>query len=290
MKKLLFVLSVVVLVSCGQHKKEIARMQAKQDSIAQLGVQKDNTILEYLGAMNEIQSNLDSIKTIEKIVSVQTTPGTELKAETKKRIIEDIAQINNLLQKNKEMVGSLQAKLRNSNLKIVELEKMIEILNKQVGDKDAEIAVLKQQLEKLNVDVAGLNQKIETITKESEKTIKEKNEVIDTKTNELNTAFYGFGTKKDLEAKNVIEKEGGVLGMGKTLKLKKDFNREFFMKVDIRQFSSLPLNTKKAKLVTYHPEGSYHMVMTDKKTVESIVIDKPEEFWKASKYMLIVVE
>ena len=29
---------------------------------------------------------------------------------------------------------------------------------------------------------------------------------------------------------------------------------------------------------------------TEKKTVESIVIDKPEEFWKASKYMLIVVE
>jgi hypothetical protein len=62
------------------------------------------------------------------------------------------------------------------------------------------------------------------------------------------------------------------------------------MKIDIREFNQLPLNTKKAKLVTYHPDGSYHMVMTDKKTVESIVIDKPEEFWKASKYMLIVVE
>jgi len=290
MKKLLFVLSVMVLVSCGQHKKEIARMQAKQDSIAQLGVQKDNTILEYISSMNEIQSNLDSIKTIQKIVSVQTAPGTELKAEAKKRVIEDIAQINNLLQKNKEMVSALQGKLRNSNMKIAELEKMIEMLNKQVGDKDAEIVVLKQQLEKLNVDVAGLNQKVETITKESEQAIKEKNEVIDTKTTELNTAYYGFGAKKELETKNVIEKEGGVLGMGKTLKLKKDFNRDFFMKVDIRQFSSLPLNTKKAKLVTYHPDGSYHFVMTAKKTVESIVIDKPEEFWKASKYMLIVVE
>ena len=290
MKKLLFVLSVMVLVSCGQHKKEIARMQAKQDSIAQLGVQKDNTILEYISSMNEIQSNLDSIKTIQKIVSVQTAPGTELKAEAKKRVIEDIAQINNLLQKNKEMVSALQGKLRNSNMKIAELEKMIEMLNKQVGDKDAEIVVLKQQLEKLNVDVAGLNQKVETITKESEQAIKEKNEVIDNKTTELNTAYYGFGAKKELETKNVIEKEGGVLGMGKTLKLKKDFNRDFFMKVDIRQFSSLPLNTKKAKLVTYHPDGSYHFVMTAKKTVESIVIDKPEEFWKASKYMLIVVE
>ena len=290
MKKLLFVLSVMVLVSCGQHKKEIARMQAKQDSITQLSVQKDNSILEYIGAMNEIQSNLDSIKTIEKIVSVQTAPGTELKAEAKKRIVEDIAQINNLLQKNKDMMKSLQGKLRNSNLKIVELEKMIEMLNKQVGDKDAEVAVLKQELESLHVNVAGLNQKIETITKESEQTIKEKNEAIDAKTVELNTAFYAFGTKKELEAKNVIDKEGGVLGMGKTLKLKKDFNRDFFMKIDIREFNQLPLNTKKAKLVTYHPDGSYHMVMTAKKTVESLVIDKPEEFWKASKYMLIVVE
>ncbi|MFA5327517.1 MAG: hypothetical protein WC384_06975, partial [Prolixibacteraceae bacterium] len=65
MKKLLFVLSVMVLVSCGQHKKEIAQMQARQDSIAAIAVQKDNSILELLGDMNEIQSNLDSIKTIE---------------------------------------------------------------------------------------------------------------------------------------------------------------------------------------------------------------------------------
>ena len=265
-------------------------MQAKQDSVAQLGVQKDNTILEYIGAMNDIQSNLDSIKAIEKIVSVQTAPGTEVKAEAKKRIVEDIAQINNLLQKNKELVKALQGKLRNSNLKIVELEKMIESLNKQMGEKDEEVASLKQQLEKLNIDVAGLNQKVETITKESEQAIKEKNEVIDTKTTELNTAYYAFGTKKELETKNVIEKEGGVLGMGKTLKLKKDFNRDFFMKVDIREFNQLQLNTKKAKLVTFHPDGSYHMTMTAKKTVESFIIDKPEEFWKASKYLLIVVE
>lgn len=289
MKKLVVVfLSVLVLASCG-HKKEIARMQSKQDSIAQLGVQKDNTILEYIAAMNDIQSNLDSIKAIEKIVSVQAASGTELKVEAKNRIIEDIAQINNLLQKNKELVKNLQNKLRNSNMRIAELEKMIENLNKQVGEKDAEIASLKQELENLHVDVANLNQKIETITKESEQTIKEKNQVIDTQTADLNTAYYAFGMKKELEAKNVIEKEGGVLGMGKTLKLKKDFNREFFMKVDIREFTQLPLNTKKAKLVTYHPAGSYHFAGTDKK-VESLVIDKPEEFWKASKYLLIVVE
>jgi len=288
MKKLLFILSVVILASCG-HKKEVARMQAKQDSISQLGVQKDNKILEYIGAMNAIQENLDSIKTLEKVVSIQTTPGVEVKDEAKQRILEDIALINNLLQKNKELVKTLQNKLRHSNQKIAELEKMIELLNKQIGEKDEEIAGLKQQLEKLNFDVASLNQKVETITKESEQTVKAKNEVIDEKTNELNTAFYGFGTKKELETKNVIEKEGGVLGLGKTLKMKKDFDRNFFAKVDIRQFSQLPLNTKRAKLVTVHPAGSYHFTGNDKK-VDALVIDKPEEFWSASKYLLIVVE
>lgn len=288
MKKLLVALSVLVLFSCGQHKKEIIRMQAKQDSVVALNVQKDNSILQFIGAMNEIQSNLDSIKAIEKIVSLQTAPGTELKVEAKNRIIEDIAQINNLLQKNKELVKSLQAKLRSSNQRITELETMIEHLNKQVGEKDAEIANLKQELENLHVDVANLNQKIETITAESEKTIKEKDQTIEGQTVALNTAFYAFGTKKELADKNVIEKEGGVLGMGTTIKMKKDFNRDYFMKVDIREFKELPLNTKKARLVTYHPDGSYHF--KGEKTFESLVIDKPDEFWKASKYLLIVVE
>lgn len=288
MKKLLFVLSVVILASCGQHKKEIARMQAKQDSIAQLGVQKDNSILEYIGAMNEIQMNLDSIKTLEKIVSVQAAPGAELKAEAKMRIIEDIGLINDLLQKNKELVKSLQGKLRASNMKIAELENMISLLSKQMGEKDAEIATLKQELENLHINVAGLNQKIETITKESEATIKAKNQTIDEQTIAMNTAYYAFGTKKELEEKNVIEKEGGVLGMGKTIKMKKDFNKDYFMKVDIREFNQLPLNSKKAKVVTTHPADSYHL--TGVKTVESLVIDKPQEFWGASKYLLIVVE
>ena len=288
MKKLLVILSVVMLVSCGQHKKEIARMQAKQDSIAQLGVQKDASILEFIGAMNEIQTNLDSIKTIEKIVSVQANSGSEMKPAAKKSIIEDIRQINNLLQKNKELVKSLQGRLRASNLKITELEKMIELLNKQVADKDGEIASLKQELAKLNIDVAGLNQKIETITKESEQTIKEKNLAIEAQVILMNTAFYATGTKKELTEKNVIEKEGGVLGLGKTIKMKKDFNRDFFKKIDIREFKELALNTKKAKIVTVHPAGSFHMTGT--KTVESLVIDQPEEFWKASKYLLIVVE
>ena len=288
MKRLLFIVSVVILASCGQHKKEIARMQAKQDSIAQLAVQKDASILEFMAAMNEIQSNLDSIKTIEKIVSVQSSSGSEMKADAKKRIIAEIAEINSLLQKNKDLAKSLQGKLRNSNLKIAEFEKMVAQLNKQMADKDTAIAELSKQLESLHIDVAGLNQRIETITTESEQAIKEKNQAIEDQTNAMNVAYYAFGTKKELAEKNVIEKEGGVLGLGKSIKMKKNFNRDYFMKVDIREFKELPLNAKKAEVITVHPAGSFHITGTKK--AEALIIDQPEDFWKASKYLLVVVD
>jgi DNA repair exonuclease SbcCD ATPase subunit len=288
MKKLLYVLSVLVLVSCGQHKKEIAQMQAKQDSITQVAVQKNNTILEFIDEMNEIQSNLDSIKTIEKIISVEKASSVELKASAKQRIAEDIAQINDLLQKNKALVKSLTNKYKASNAKITELETTIVNMNKQLAEKDADIARLTAELEALHINVTNLNQQIETITAESAKTIKEKEKAFEEQGNAMNTAYYAFGTKKELAEKNVIEKEGGVLGMGKTLTLKKDFNRDYFKKVDIREFKQLTLNAKKAVLLANHPADSYHLTGTNK--VEALVIDKPDEFWKTSKYLVIVIE
>ena len=104
----------------------------------------------------------------------------------------------------------------------------------------------------------------------------------------MNTAYWAFGTKKELAEKNVIEKEGGVLGLGETLTLKKDFNRDYFQKVDIREFKQLTLNAKKAEVLANRPADSYHLTGTN--TVEDLVIDKPNEFWQASKYLVVVVD
>ena len=284
----MYVLSVLVLVSCGQHKQEIAQMQARQDSITQVAEQKNNTILVFIDEMNEIQTNLDSIKAIEKIISVEKASSIELKTSTKERIAGDIAQINTLLQKNKALVKSLTNKYKASNVKIAELETTIVNMNNRLADKDADIASLTAELEALHINVTNLNQQIETITAESAKTIKEKEQAFEEQANVMNTAYWAFGTKKELAEKNVIEKEGGVLGMGKTLALKKDFNRDYFQKIDIREFKQITLNAKKAVLLANHPAGSYHLTGT--KIIEALVIDKPIEFWKTSKYLVVVVE
>lgn len=288
MKKLLYVLSLMMLVSCGQHEKEIAQMQVKQDSIAQVAVQENNTILKFIDQMNEIQSNLDSIKTIEKIISVEKASGVEMNTDAKQRIADDISLINNLLQKNKALAKTLTKKYWDSNSKIKELEKTIVNMNKQMAEKDADIASLAIELEALHINVSNLNQKIEFITTENEKTIREKDKAFEEQANAMNTAYWVIGTKKELLEKGLIEKEGGVLGFGGTLILKKDFNRNYFQIVDIREFKQLTLNAKKAEVLANRPADSYKIIGTN--TVEALMIGSPNEFWKVSRYLVIVIE
>jgi hypothetical protein len=109
------------------------------------------------------------------------------------------------------------------------------------------------------------------------------------KTEKLNTAFYAFGTSKELIKNGVLTKEGGFIGIGKIQKMKDDFNKNYFTKVDVSTTNTLVLGAKKAKLITTHPSGSYKIEGADGKA-EKLVITNSEEFWGTSKYLVIVVE
>lgn len=291
MKKWFLVVFVVALAGCQQKQQQIDRLGVVTDSLAQVAYEKDSAIMEFLAGFNEIQENLDSIKMVEKLVTVKSTQGGELKGSQKRQILEDIALLNQLLQKNKELTASLQKKLSGANAKVgqlqgmvAEFEKMVANLNTQIETKDAEIAQLSQDIQRLNIDVSQLTSQVEQVTQE----VQEKTQVIENQTVELNKAYFAMGTVRELTDNSVLEKSGGVLGMGRTLKMRKDFNRDYFSEVDIRNFSMLPLMVKKAKVVTVHPAGSYHI--TGEKTADTLFVDNSQEFWKASKYLLIVLD
>lgn len=286
MRLLPFFLIVLVVSSCQKYKKEIESLSASKDSIQGVVNERETKIVEYIGSFNEIQNNLDSIKRLQKIMDVNlSNPNGEVTQTDKDKIIEDINLINNLLNENKKMVESLRSKLKKSNLRITELEQMIVSYQRLVEEKDAEISVLRSEIEKMQIDIQQLNEQVTTLADEGQR----KSETIEKQKDEMHTAYYCFGTKEELIANNVVEKIGGVIGMGKTLRIKKDFNKDYFMKVDTRKFSEVVLAAKKAEFVSTHPEGSFHFV-GDEKTIESLVIDQSDEFWKASRFMVIVIE
>ena len=292
MKKLIFlVFGIVAFSACHNYKKDTERLTIARDSLQQETAFRDASIAGFLNDFSEIQANLDSIKKIEKLVTVQSNTGRELNANQKQMILEDIALMNDLLLRNKKLTASLQKKLKDSNLKIGDLEETIkglELLVKnmeaQANDQDIQINELIQDVKKLNVDISQLNQKIEVVETESQ----QKSQTIETQTVAINKAYYAFGTLKELKDNGIIEKSGGVIGLGKTPVMKKDFNRDYFTEIDIRNFDYLRLMAKKAKLITVHPADSYHI--TGKKSADTLFVDNSSVFWKASKYLVVLTD
>jgi predicted RNase H-like nuclease (RuvC/YqgF family) len=228
---------------------------------------------------------------LEKIVSVQSGSNREMNASQKQRIIEDIAMLHQLLQKNKELTASLQKKLKNANLKIGDLEEtiaglelLVRNMEAQANEQDIVIADLTTEVKKLNVDINQLNQKILAVETVSQ----QKSQIIDEQMESLNKAYYAFGTMKELKDNGIIEKSGGVIGIGKTAVIKTDFNRDYFTEIDIRNFDFLRLMAKKAELISVHPEGSFHF--TGKRGGDTLFIDNTKDFWKASKYLVVLTD
>lgn len=287
MKKIMFVVSISLLIgftSCNNNKEQIAKLKTTNDSLLSLGYQKDTTVIAYVAAFNAIQANLDSIKGKEMIISKSTKGGGELKQDAKDQINQDINSIYELLQKNRQIVANLKNKLKKSNARIDELEKMITTLNAQIEAKDADIAVLKADLEKLNIKVTELSTSVENLSAANQS----KAQKIDEQTKALNTAYFVIGTAKELLAHNVITKEGGFAGLGRNKTLKADFNKEYFTRIDVTTFKGIAIAKKKVKVITNHPKTAYKL--TGAKTIDSLVVKNPAEFWVSSKYLVIIAE
>ncbi|MCX7953777.1 MAG: hypothetical protein N3A01_01150 [Bacteroidales bacterium] len=277
----------VVVFSCTTDIKQhpdYLRILNERDSLLGLVNTDVSQINKFISDFNEIQENLDKIKETQKIISVMSTNPEQAK-EAKDKIIEDINLINDLLLKNKETIERLKRQLRKSDRRILELEKMLANYEKMINEKDQEIIALKTKLEELNIKIFELTSEVDSLSRESKK----KDEIIAAKTEELNTAYYVVGTKKELIKNGILTKEGGFIGIGKIMKMKDTFNKEYFTKIDITQTKEIPLFVKDARLLTTHPSGSYEFIFQNKK-VEKLLIKNEKDFWSVSKYLVILVE
>jgi len=286
----LIIVSIIVILtatSCNQkEKRQIDLLTKENEALRHDSQSKDSTINQFFLLLNEIEQNLAEVKQKQQVISKNTIQNGELKDDVREQIDQDIQTINELMDKNKKTISYLNKKLKESNLKIAEFERMLAQTVQQIEERDAEIVDLKEKLTTLNFSVETLNAKVDTLTENNiELTHK-----VTVQTEVINTAWYAFGSKKELLENGIIDKTGGFLGIGKTTKMKADFDNSYFKKIDISQVKTLDLFVKKAKIITTHPSDSYQLITGQNGAVEKIEITNPEKFWSASKYLVIEVE
>lgn len=194
------------------------------------------------------------------------------------------------MEENKEQIAKLQSMLKNSKTNSSQLKRAVESLTQELNAKtqrieelQAELASKNIRIQELDAAVTDLNAVKSELTAENEakaKTVAEQDKA-------LNTAWFVFGTKKELKDQKILSgsglfKKGSVLKDG-------DVNKDYFTQVDIRTTKEIKLYSKDADILTTHPTGSYALEKDDKDQL-TLKITNPKEFWSVSKYLVIQVK
>lgn len=288
-KNLLSILLISAFASsCGpDYKAEVDRMIRERDSLMTMYDNKDSLINSYMQDINEIQSSIAGLVQQEETLARNTANDPEASLDSKAAILNDIESIRELIDKNQKKLSELQAKVRRSNIKIKELDNVIANLNQQLAQRDSSINSMNEKIASLSGTISTMEGEISTIKADNAQKLAE----IQDKTTRLNTAYYTIGSYKELRDKKVITKEGGFLGIGKQKEVLPDFNQEVFTRVDRTSMKSIPLTAKEAQILSTHPSGSFNLIKDESgKNVTSLEITDPENFWKASKYLVVVTE
>lgn len=271
---------LLLLAACKEDpttSEQYKQLEQDRTVLAEEGSMKDSTINEMFGAFNRVSENLRLIREKQGLLDKRGM-GVEGGATMEEGIVADLRMIDSLLNENRKLIATMRRSAAQDDSKLSELNKAIAGFEASLKEKDAEIGSIKEQLASTNASLASMIQMYQ-----------DKEQQANMQLNELNTAYYCVGSSKELRDNNILTKEGGVIGIGSVNKLNTaDLNMDYFREIDITKVTVIPVEGKKAKVITAHPAGSYELVGTDQ--VDHLTIKDTAAFWSLSKYLVVQVE
>lgn len=285
----------VAATGCNRSKAELAKALAESKAAE---AQKDSLLTEVLETtqfVGDLNSELAKAKAI--AVSAEGAdrgmPGAKLDREERKATLERIQQVIARLNESEAKLTATEnrvknAKIRNARLlaQITTYKQTVEDLKTAaeqqrseqeaiIADQRSQIANLSGQVDELNVRTASLRDTVTHLTAYK------------------NRVYYAIGTKSELLQSGVVTKEGSkfLFFGGTRLEPARKPNLDAFTMIDKTQTLSisLPRSDKQYKIVSRQSPEYLTGQVNEKGEVKGVVeIASPEEFWSASKYLILV--
>jgi hypothetical protein len=291
----LIVMLAVLTAGCDRSRGELTKALAESRAAE---AQKDSLLTEVLET-TQFVSDLNSELAKAKAISVAAegddpgVPGARQDREERQETLERIQQVITRLNESETKLIATEnraknAKIRNARLlaQIATYKQTIEDLKTAaeqqraeneaiIADQRNQIASLSGQVENLNVTTASLRDTVVHLTAYK------------------NRVYYAVGTKDELMNNGVVTREGSkfLFFGGTRLEPARKLNLDAFTMIDKTQTLSIPLprTDKKYKIVSRQSPEYLMGEVTEKGEVKGVVeIASPEEFWSASKFLILV--
>jgi hypothetical protein len=284
----LIVILALLSSGCDRSRAELAKALAESRAAE---AQKDSLLTEVLET-TQFVSDLNSELAKAKAVAVGADgddpgmPGARQDRAERQETLERIQQVIVRLNESEAKLNATEnraknAKIRNARLlaQISTYKQTIEDLKtaaeQQRSDQEAIIADQRTQIATLAGQVDILRDTVTHLTAYK------------------NRVYYAIGTKDELLRNGVVTKEGSkfLFFGGTRLEPARKPNLDAFTMIDKTQTLSisLPRTDKKYKIISRQsPEYLSGDVNAKGEVRGSVEIASPEEFWSASKYLILV--
>ena len=284
----LIVILALLSSGCDRSRAELTRALAESRAAE---AQKDSLLTEVLETtqfVSDLNSELAKAKTVTVGAGEDDPgmPGAQQDREDRQKTLERIQQVIVRLNESEAKLTATENRAKNAKIRNARLLAQISTYKQTI--EDLKTAAEQQRVEQEAI-IADQRTQIATLAGQ----VDILRDTVTHLTTYKNRVYYAIGTKDELLRSGVVTKEGSkfLFFGGTRLEPARKPNLDAFTMIDKTQTLSisLPRTDKKYKIVSRQsPEYLSGDVNAKGEVRGSVEIASPEEFWSASKFLILV--
>ena len=241
-----------------------------------------------LADLNDISAGMQSLRDAERLLTLETINENKDNSKSKQQLNQlkkDVQAITEAIASYKERISKLEGKNKSQS---AEFKRLIAGLNAELDQRTQKLNEITKQLAEKNQQLAVKTEEVANLTENVEaldKANKSQQMTINEQDMAIHQGHYLIGNRKELKEAEVISRQGIFCPPIVSSQAQK----ADFTDLDIREMKVIPLNSKKAKLLSVHPADSYTLETGEDGNM-TLKINDENNFWKQTKYLVVMIE
>ena len=272
--------SMFFLGSCVESSQKYKSLQARLDSLSTVHIMQNSEMESMLADLNDISAGMQSLRDAERLLTLETINENKANSKSKQRLNQlkkDVQAITEAIASYKEQISKLEGKNKSQS---AEFKRLIAGLNAELDQRTQKLNEITKQLAVKTEEVANLTENVEALDKAN----KSQQMTINEQDMAIHQGHYLIGNRKELKEAEVISRQGIFCPPIVSSQAQK----ANFTDLDIREMKVIPLNSKKAKLLSVHPADSYTLETGEDGNM-TLKINDENNFWKQTKYLVVMI-
>ena len=280
--------SMFFLGSCVESSQKYKSLQVRLDSLSTVHIMQNSEMESMLADLNDISAGMQSLRDAERLLTMETINENKANSKSKQQLNQlkkDIQAITGAIASYIEQISKLEGKNKSQS---AEFKRLIAGLNAELDQRTQKLNEITKQLAEKNQQLAVKTEEVANLTENVEaldKANKSQQMTINEQDMAIHQGHYLIGNRKELKEAEVISRQGIFCPPIVSSQAQK----ADFTDLDIREMKVIPLNSKKAKLLSVHPADSYTLETGEDGNM-TLKINDENNFWKQTKYLVVMIE